>query len=214
MPLTNQIWGAAFSKGDAETSVPSFSVSASFGHSDIQGFNRLTILIVAVVDLRQLAKFTKPYIIQPKPLIESHKRLTTGRLTMFDVRNSDARRLHRLAGFVVLSATLYASCMILSVELGGSLFLHMLAYSTILLAFVRLSKRAIANYYKSIGESTRHILGNAIGILIGTCIMLLLEKLLSNHSDIILAIILSGIMAFFVLGTLCPLVDKTSLGHK
>ena len=133
---------------------------------------------------------------------------------MFDVRNSDARRLHRLAGFVVLSATLYASCMILSVELGGSLFLHMLAYSTILLAFVRLSKRAIANYYKSIGESTRHILGNAIGILIGTCIMLLLEKLLSNHSDIILAIILSGIMAFFVLGTLCPLVDKTSFGHK
>ena len=134
---------------------------------------------------------------------------------MFDVRNNaDSRRLHRLVDFVVLGATLYVSCTILSVELGSSLFFHMLAYSTILLAFVRLSKRAIANYYKLIGESTRQILGNAIGILIGTCIMLLLEKSLSNHSEIIVAIILSSVMAFFVLGTLCPFVYKTSLGNK
>ena len=133
---------------------------------------------------------------------------------MLDVRNADSRRLHRLVDFVVLGATFYVSCMLLSVESGGSLFFHMLAYSTILLTFVRLSKRTIANYYKSIGESTRKILGNAIGLLIGTCIVFLLEKLLSNHSDFIGAIILSGVMAFFVLGTLGPLVHKTSLGHK
>ena len=146
---------------------------------------------------------------------------------MFDVLNADSGRSYRLVDFVVLSATFYVSCMLLSVESGGSLFFHMLAYSTIPLAFVRLSKRAIANYscvylreqtianyHKSIGESTRKILGNAIGILIGTCIMLLLEKLLSNHSDFFVAIILSGVMAFFVLGTLCPLVHKTLLVHK
>ena len=133
---------------------------------------------------------------------------------MFDVRNADSGRLYRLVDFVVLGATLYVSCMLLSVELGGSLFFHILAYSTILLAFVSLSKRAIANYCKSIGESARQILGNAIGILIGTCIMSLLEKLLSNHSEIIVAIILSGVMAFFVLGTLCPLLHKTSFVHK
>ena len=146
---------------------------------------------------------------------------------MFDVRNADSGRLYRLVDFVVMGATFYVSCMLLSVESGGSLFFHMLAYSTILLAFVRLSKRTIANYscvylreqtianyHKSIGESTRKILGNAIGILIGICIMLLLEKLLPNHSDFIVAIILSGVMTFFVLGTLCPLVHKTSLIHK
>ena len=133
---------------------------------------------------------------------------------MLDVRNADSRRLSRLVDFVVLGATFYVSCTILSVELGGSLFFHMLAYSTILLALVRLSKIAIANYYKLIGESTRQILGNAIGILIGTCILSLLEKSLSNHSEIIVAIILSGVMAFFVLGTLCPLLHKTSFVHK
>jgi len=131
-----------------------------------------------------------------------------------EVRNADSRRLHRLVDFVVLGATFYVSCTIFSTESGGSIFFHMLAYSTILLAFARLSKRAIANYVKSIGESTRQILGNAIGILIGTCIMLLLEKLHSDHSDIIPAIIFSGVLAFFVLGTLGPLVHNTSLVHR
>jgi len=55
---------------------------------------------------------------------------------MFDVRNADSGRLYQLVDFVVLSATFYASCMLLSVESGGSLFFHMFAYSTILLAFV------------------------------------------------------------------------------
>ncbi len=133
---------------------------------------------------------------------------------MIDVRNTDSSRLHRLVAFVIPGATFFVSCMILSVELDGSLFVHMLAYSTILLAFVRLSKRAIANHDKLIGESTRQILGNAIGILVGTCTMLLLEKLLSNHNEIIVAIILSSVMAFSVLGTLSPFAHNTSLGHK
>jgi hypothetical protein len=133
---------------------------------------------------------------------------------MIDARNTDSSRLHRLVDFVVPGAMLFVSCMILSVELGGSLFFHMLAYSTILLALMRLSKRAIADYCKSIGEWTYQTLGNAIGILIGSCIMLLLEKLFSNHSSIALAIILSGVISFFVLGTLCPLVHKSPIVHK
>jgi len=133
---------------------------------------------------------------------------------MFDVRNADSRRLHRLVDFVVLGATFYVSCMIVSVELGGSLIFHTLAYSTILLALVRMSKRAIAKYYELIGESTRQILGNAIGILSGTFIMFLVVKLFSNHGEIIVAIILASVMAFFILGTLSPLVHKTSLRHE
>lgn len=188
--------------------------AASYGHSDFHGFDRLTTLTVAAVDLRQLARFTKSCISIRNNYIEAQAGLTTRRWTVFDLRNATSRRLHRLVVFAILGATLYASSMLLSVELGGSLFVHMLGYSTILLAFVHLSKSAIAHYYKSVSECTRQILGNAIGILIGTCIMLLLEKSLSNHSGIIVVIIFSSVMAFFVLGTFCPLTHKTSLGHK
>ena len=126
----------------------------------------------------------------------------------FDSLHAESRLLDLLVDFTVLGAAFYISCMLLSAGSGGSLFIRLLAYSTILLTFVRLSKRAIANYCKSIGESTRKIIGNAIGVLIGTCIMLLLANMLSNSSDFTPAIILSSVMAFFVLGTLCPLSIK------
>jgi len=133
---------------------------------------------------------------------------------MSDIWNADSRLLDRLVDFMVLGATFYISCMLLSVELEGSLFFQALAYSTILLVCVRLSKRAITSYNKSIGETTRKILGNATGILIGTCVVLLFETILSTRGDIIAVVILTGVMAFFILGTLSPVVHKTPIVHK
>ena len=40
--------------------------SASYRHSVIQGFSRLTTFTVAFVDLHQLVKFTKPYTLKPQ----------------------------------------------------------------------------------------------------------------------------------------------------
>ena len=133
---------------------------------------------------------------------------------MSGIRNIDSRLLDRLVDFTVLSATFYISCILLSVELGSSLFFQALVYSTILLVCVRLSKRAITSYNKSIGETTRKILGNATGILIGTCVVLLFETILSTRGDIIAVVILTGVMAFFILGTLSPIVHKTPIVHK
>jgi hypothetical protein len=132
---------------------------------------------------------------------------------MNNLRNADSIQLNRLIDFVALGATFYISCMTFSVEIGSSLVFHMLAYSSILLVFVRLSKRKIASCFTSAGESTRLILGNAIGILIGACIMLLLEKVSPFHTNFSLVIILSSVMAFFVLGTIGPLV-QTSLVNR
>ena len=133
---------------------------------------------------------------------------------MSDIRNTDSRLLDRLVDFTVLGATFYISCILLSVELRSSLFFQALAYSTILLVCVRLSKRAVTSYNKSISETTRQILGNATGILIGSCVVLLFDKILSMHGDIIVVVILTGVMAFFILGTLSPIVHKTPIVHK
>ena len=133
---------------------------------------------------------------------------------MSNIRDTDPRLLDRLVDLTVLSATFYISCMLLSVELEGSLLLQAFAYLTILLVCVRLSKRAITSYNKSIGETTRKILGNATGILIGTCVVLLFGKILLIGGDIIVVVILTGVMAFFILGTLSPIVHKTPIVHK
>ena len=133
---------------------------------------------------------------------------------LFDALHTDSRLFARLIDFAVLGATFYVSCMLLSVDLGSSFFFQTLAYSTILLVFVRLSKRTVASFNKSAGETIRQILGNATGIVVGSCVVLLLGKIFSARGDIDVAVILSGIMAFFVLGTLYPLVHKTTLVHK
>jgi hypothetical protein len=133
---------------------------------------------------------------------------------MSDIWNADSRLLDRLVDFTVLGATFYISCLLLSVDLGGSLFFQTLTYATILLVCVSLSKRAITGYNKSIGETTRQILGNATGILIGSCVVLLLEKILSASGDLIVVVFLTGIMAFFILGTLYPIVHKSPIVHK
>jgi hypothetical protein len=83
-----------------------------------------------------------------------------------------------------------------------------------MLVFVQLCKRAIVSYKKSVSEITRQILGNAAGLLIGTFIMLFLEMLFSTNGELTVAIIFSSVMAFFILGTLSPIVHKGPIVHK
>ena len=53
----------------------------------------------------------------------------------------------------------------------------------------------------------RRIIANAIGILAGTGILLTLEMLLAGGGTTIIALVISGVMAFFILGTLSPLIS-------
>ena len=121
---------------------------------------------------------------------------------------TNPKLLNRLVDFVVLGMTFYFSCLVLSIELESGLFIQVLSYATIMLVFVQFCKRAIVSYKKSLSEISTQILGNAVGILIGTFIMLFLEILFSSNVELMVAIILSSVMAFFILGTLSPIVHK------
>ena len=133
---------------------------------------------------------------------------------MSDIRNTHPKVLNRMVDFTVFCVTFFFSCLLFSVASGNALLFQILAYSTLLLVCVSLSKRAIVSYNRSIGEASRQIIGNGAGILIGTCIMLVLEKLVSASSEIFVAVIFSSVMAFFILGTLSPIVHRSSISHK
>ena len=133
---------------------------------------------------------------------------------MANLWNPDPRVTNRIVDFVVLGVTFFASCVLFSVASGSDLFFQVMAYSAILVTCVRISKRAIISYSNYIGEASRLILGNGVGILIGTGIMILIEILLSSRGEIFVAIIFSSVMAFFILGTLSPIVHKCPGVHK
>ena len=104
--------------------------------------------------------------------------------------------------------------MLFSVGSGSELVKHLAAYSTIVLVFVHISNKVAVHYIKLTGEASRKILGNGTGILIGTCVVLLIEKQLSSPGQLIVAVLFSSIMAFFILGTLSPVVGKKPFMDK
>lgn len=118
--------------------------------------------------------------------------------------------LKRAVDFLVLGSTFYLSCLLLSIETELGLFFQTLIFATTMLLCVRLAKRALSSCRSTLSDISWQILGNAAGIAIGGCILILLEHLLLTNTEIGVVIVFSSIMAFFVLGTLLPIVKNKS----
>lgn len=127
---------------------------------------------------------------------------------MPNVKNTRPRLLYQAVDFLVLGLTFYISCWFLSVDAGAHLFVQSLLYASIVVVFVRLAKNWLVAHLTYLTGLTRQLAGNATGILIGTCVMLVLNELLVSGRGIIVALVFSGVMAFFILGTLSPIISK------
>jgi len=112
--------------------------------------------------------------------------------------------------FMVLGFTFFLSCLLLSVDAVGYILLQALLYAATLVAFVFLTNWISMRDNSVTYSLTRKIFSNAAGILIGTCVILVFKGLSATGGDFIAVVILSGVMAFFVLGTLAPLVGYKS----
>jgi hypothetical protein len=60
----------------------------------------------------------------------------------------------------------------------------------------------------SVGGAIRQIICNATAILVATFIMMVVENVLSANGGVYVVLLFSSVMAFFVLGSLLPLVHK------
>ena len=116
--------------------------------------------------------------------------------------------MNRMIDFSVLGLIFYLSSLFLSVDNGGRLILLALGYASMVLVFVSFSRRFFARHYLTLGDAIRQITCNAIGILAATFIMLVVERIMSADGGVYVALLFSSVMAFFVLGTLLPLVHK------
>ena len=118
--------------------------------------------------------------------------------------------LNLAVDFLVLGSTFLLASLLLSVDAVGDLFLQTVLYAATLVACVCLT-RWIAMRNNNVANSpTRKIFSNAAGIVIGTCVTLLFKDSFATGGDFIAAAIFSGATAFFVLGTLAPLIAYKS----
>ena len=113
------------------------------------------------------------------------------------------------AGFVdllVIGLTFLFSCSLLSINFGINLFAHLVVYSFVVFISVRLSKRLLSKIISSQTWVVTLLVGNATGFLIGACAMVVVQLLFPELRVAATAIIVASFMAFFVLGTVAPLL--------
>ena len=114
----------------------------------------------------------------------------------------------RLIDFIVIGSTFLLSCSLLSIRFENSPVIHIIIYSCVVLVSVRLARRVFSNMVSSQGGVATIILGNATGFAIGACAMVLLQFFIPELRVAVAAIFIASIMAFFVLGTIAPLLKQ------
>jgi len=127
-----------------------------------------------------------------------------------ELENTGSKLIVRLIELAVLCAAFFSACQLFAVDIDESLFIHMAIYSTVVILSIILSQRWFCAY-KTIGEVSRYILANAVGILAGTGGVLILQSVVFTSVGFSAVIIFSSVISFFVLGTISPIVRSADL---
>ena len=115
--------------------------------------------------------------------------------------------------FIILGCSFYLSCFLLSIQVESNLIIHTFLYACIVLLAVTLGKRLLSSAFTSAGRVVKMIIINATGLFIGAIIMLIFGYIFPEFDEFTVAVVLASFMAFFVFGTLSPLLrsDRHSL---
>ncbi len=122
--------------------------------------------------------------------------------------------ISRVIDFLVLGCTFYISCMLLSVPLSGNTIFHTLIYATVILVSVRLGGYFLSAILLSASSVVKLMLCNAAGLLIGGIVMFVLGSMVPGLNGSAVVVVFASVMAFFVLGTISPLLKKNTYISK
>ncbi len=122
--------------------------------------------------------------------------------------------ISRVIDFLVLGCTFYISCMLLSVPLSGNTIFHTLIYATVILVSVRLGGYFLSAILLSANSVVKLMLCNATGLLIGGIVMFVLGSMVPGLNGSAVVVVFASVMAFFVLGTISPLLKKNTCISK
>ena len=122
-----------------------------------------------------------------------------------DNDNQKPQLLTYLINFVILGTTFYVSCSVFAIQSYGNLLVNSLFYASVVLVCMRIGRLLVASMSLDKSRILYTVLVNATGILIGAALLLLLGNVIPNMDVSVIAIVISSVIAFFVLGTLSPL---------
>ena len=110
--------------------------------------------------------------------------------------------------FIILGGSFYLACFLLSIQVERILIIHTFIYACIILLAVSIGKRMLSSTFTSAGRVVKTIIINATGLIIGAIIMLIFGYIFPELGEFTVAVLLASVMAFFVFGTLSPLLSS------
>ena len=130
--------------------------------------------------------------------------------------NSEIKRdtiTENTINFIVPGCSFYLSCFLLSIQVESNLIIQTFIYACVVLLAVVIGKRILFANFTSAGRVVKMIIINSTGLFIGAIIMLIFGYIFPEFDEFTVAVVLASFMAFFVFGTLSPLLrsDRHSL---
>ena len=113
---------------------------------------------------------------------------------------------NKIIDFMVLGSSFYLACFLLSIPVASNLIIPTLLYACIVLLSVAFGKHLLSSAITPSGRVVKMIIINATGLFIGAIIMLVFGYIFPELGGFTVAVALASVMAFFVFGTLSPLL--------
>lgn len=108
---------------------------------------------------------------------------------------------------LVLGSSFYLSCVLLAIQADSNILMKTSLYAIIVFLSVTIGKWLLRPSLKFASETVRMMIIRAIGLLFGAIIMVLYGYITPELGEHVFAIVLASIMAFFIFGTLTPLLN-------
>lgn len=124
---------------------------------------------------------------------------------MFSIFKHHSNLTERFINFIVLSTLFFISCKIVPWSFEENIAVASIIYAIVAIISIQLCRNLVQSIIKSKNSVIQLLLTYATGLVIGTCVMLAIGFNISSMQGLSVVVILTSIMAFFVLGTISPL---------
>ncbi len=115
----------------------------------------------------------------------------------------------RLTDLIVLSISFILFSYLVDFGNPEQLFTNMAFYVGTVFICLRACKRLFFEFANNKSRMLRILLGNVSGLLLGSILALELEHIFPNLGEKAVVVIFASLLAFFILGTLSPMVKSS-----
>ena len=115
----------------------------------------------------------------------------------------------RIIDLIVLATSFLLLAVITGFGSFEQVIIDLVLYVAVVFISLRVCKRIVFEHIHTSRRITSVLLGNISGLLLGSLSVILLDQLFPGIGESALIVILSSILAFFILGTLSPMVKSS-----